>query len=178
MLYVGRLVREKGIEDLLQALAGLSSGLSWRVRIVGDGPLRALVETHAARDHRIEYVPWTREEQLLGEYASAGIFVHPARWPEPFGRTVVEALHAGLPVVVPEEGAAADIAGDAGVTFANSDVASLTHALTALLTDPQKQRELGERGPSRAKRFSKNVVVPELLRILGSVRKSGHGSPQ
>ena len=174
ILYAGRLTLEKGTDTLLRALERLPREVEWRARIIGDGPLRELVEKSASGDSRIEYVSWMSEHELADEYASAGIFVHPARWPEPFGRTILEAMHAGLPVIIPEAGAAVALAGDAGVTFKNGDPLSLSQALVSLLTDASRRKELGQRGPARARLFSKEAVVPGLLQMLESVHNSVH----
>jgi glycosyltransferase involved in cell wall biosynthesis len=103
MLYVGRLTEEKGIDLLLEAFARLDPASSWKLKIIGDGPLKSLVEQEAAKNSSIEYSGWLQQEQLQQEYAKAALFVHPARWPEPFGRTIVEAMHASLPVIVPRQ---------------------------------------------------------------------------
>lgn len=166
LLYVGRLVPEKGVDIFFEALTRLPQDLSWSARIVGNGPMRSMVEGKVRADARIRYDPWMNTEELTSAYARAGVFVHPARWPEPFGRTIVEAMHAGLPVVVPEHGAAADITGDAGVTFKNGDSAALARAITQLLKEPGTLEERAQRGIRRSALYEKHAIVPTLLRRL------------
>lgn len=175
LLYVGRLSYEKGLDVFLRALAGLP-GNSWRLRIVGEGPEHADLEHLAQSLHikeHIEIVPWMSQEALAREYASADVLVVPSRVPEPFGRVIVEAMHAGLPIIVPKTGGAAWVAGDAGVTFNGGSEASLRAALVSL-QDAVRRRELGEKGKARATEFSVERVGKELERLLAScTRMSG-----
>ena len=124
---------------------------------------------NARADGRIEYTKWLEEEDLVRAYARADIFVHPARWPEPFGRTIVEAMHAGVPVIVPRESGSRWVAGEGGMTFENGDPDSLLAAMSALVRDPSRRRMMGEKGRARAWEFSKDVVLPQLLHALDVV---------
>ena len=169
LLYVGRLTKEKGIDALLEALRLLPKELPWKARIVGDGEERERVEAAASMDQRITYRGWTTASALVDEYAAAGVFVHPVRWPEPFGRTIVEAMHMSLPVIVPSWGASASIAAGACVEFKNGDAHSLAKAIETLLREPQKARELGKEGARISSHYARAHVAPLFLKMIERV---------
>lgn len=168
-LYVGRLSRDKGIDTLLRALSMLPAGKSWDAHIVGEGERdrdfhELAVELGIAQ--RVTFVPWSAERKLEAEYAAADVLVHPARWPEPFGRTIVEAMARAIPVIVPERGGSAWAAGEAGLAFRNGDQDSLVHAMSVLLSHPETWNRLSVAGPTRARTFSTDAVVPRLIQSL------------
>ncbi len=171
ILYVGRLSYEKGPDLLVDALSSLSSK-EWHARIIGDGPMRKKIEEqirHYGLEKRIEITGWHDSATLSKEYAIADIFVLPSRVPEPFGRTVVEAMHAGLPVIVPKRGGAAWVAGEGGISFENGDPASLAHAIEKFLDDASLRRQRAEKGKERARDFAVTVVGPVLEAELSNL---------
>jgi starch synthase len=109
LLYVGFLRDSKGVRYLVDAMEALPE--TFELTVVGGGPeadaLRSRAASGGAAD-RIEFtgqVPYDRVEQA---YADADVFVHPGVWPEPFGRTILEAMQAGLPVVATNVGGPAE----------------------------------------------------------------------
>lgn len=174
LLYTGRFTHDKGTDLLLEALACITE-LPWRLRMVGDGPQRDLCRSMIEKytfGSRVEMIHWIDPQALQQEYARADIFVHPARWPEPFGRTVAEAMSMGLPVIVPEQGGAAWIAGDAGTTFQNGSKKELQKAIERLTVDATLRMRLGQKGRERVQTFSKDVVIPQLESVLRTVYNS------
>jgi glycosyltransferase involved in cell wall biosynthesis len=168
LLYTGRFTYDKGTDLLLESLSHITE-FSWHLRMVGDGSqkdlCRAMIEKYKFGS-RVEMIHWIDPQALQQEYARADIFIHPARWPEPFGRTVVEAMGYGLPVIVPRQGAAAWIAGDAGLTFENGNKKGLRAAIEKLSKDPSLRAQLGQKGRERAQQFAKDKIVPQLEDVL------------
>ncbi|ELZ97729.1 group 1 glycosyl transferase [Haloferax sulfurifontis ATCC BAA-897] len=110
LLFVGSLIREKGVKYLIESLSHLSSDIS--LRVVGTGDQRQPLESLANRlevNSRIDFTGQIPYEQLCQYYTDADLFVHPGVWPEPFGRTLLEAMQAGLPVVATNLGGPAEI---------------------------------------------------------------------
>jgi glycosyltransferase involved in cell wall biosynthesis len=140
VLSVGRLVWEKGHQDLLRAVAllRLRGRRDVRVLIVGEGPeegvLRAL-----ARDLELEEVVELRGGIAHGEmpavYARASCLVLaslPVRfWEEQFGMVLAEAMAAGVPVVASTSGAIPEVLGAEAAFFAPGDWVGLAQALAA-----------------------------------------------
>ncbi len=94
-LFLGRVEAEKGVEDLIAA----ATAAKVRLKIVGEGPLRAPL---SAAHPGIRFTGWLDREGMLKEARTARALVMPSRYPEPFGLVVAEASLSGLPVVLSE----------------------------------------------------------------------------
>ena len=158
---VGRAVEKKGYEDLLQALAGLPAGLSWRMVHVGDGPrlpsLRGRAEELgiAARIDWRGAQPLTRIKEAYGE---ADLFALASRIAANGDRdglpnVLMEAQSAGIPCVSTHVSAIPEliIEGLTGLLVPPGDTHALAGALERLITDPKLRRSLGDAGRKRVR---------------------------
>lgn len=159
-LYVGRMVREKGIFDLLAAYEKMSPQARKKISLVyvGDGPDRAQLLRRAAsiEPEKVHWVGFVHREQLPAYYALAYAAVLPTL-SDPWGLVVNEAMACGLPVIVTDAaGCAADLVGDMwnGVVISPGDVTQLSYALDALAADVGLHRTMGQRSRERIARFS------------------------
>ncbi|SCG60878.1 glycosyltransferase family 4 protein [Micromonospora halophytica] len=98
VLYVGRLVANKGLDTLIEAFRAFEDP-SARLLVVGKGPLRPAVDEAARRDPRIVAVGPLTQDELGSAYAAADLFVLPSHY-EPWGLVVAEAQANGLRVAV------------------------------------------------------------------------------
>jgi len=167
LLFVGRLIPQKGCDHLLAAMkiiAGTRSDA--RLLIAGDGPERRSLERAAAESgiaERIEFTGWLGRDELISLYRAADLFVaSPARGPggetEAFGLVFVEAALAGLPTVATRSGGIADIVidGDTGVLVAENDPQDFARAVLGLLSDQELAQRMGEAARTRAEaRFTR-----------------------
>lgn len=104
--YVGSLQSRKGVKYLIRALSHLPKGV--RLTVAGDGPeLNALkdLSEHLSLGQRINFLGEVDYEDIHEIYSSSDVFVHPGIWPEPFGRTTIESLQAGTPIITTNIGA-------------------------------------------------------------------------
>jgi glycosyltransferase involved in cell wall biosynthesis len=152
ILFAGRLVREKGLDDLLHALASLTH-LAWRLVIAGDGPERETYQALALQlglSERVEFLGWLNDSGLDYLYTQAAFMVVPSRWPEPFGMVGPEAMVRGLPVIAYATGGIQDwlIDGETGLAVSPGDLSSLSQAIRRLLEDPDLRRQMGLRARS------------------------------
>jgi glycosyltransferase involved in cell wall biosynthesis len=171
LLSVGRLDREKNPGLLLDVLAVLrSSDHSWRLLIVGDGPLRASLETRIAEldlGGAVEmrgYVPIDGE--LPDLYRSSDAFLH-VSWTEGVPQVLFEAFAAGLPVVATEVGGVARAAGDAALLIPPGDAASAASAVSLLARDPALRRRLVAEGLARVGEHTMEAETRRLVDFLG-----------
>ncbi|GLH76785.1 glycosyl transferase [Bradyrhizobium sp. SSBR45G] len=136
-----RLARWKGQHVLIEALARLPSA---HCIIVGDAlfgeqdyaaELRRQVAELGLGD-RVHFLGHRSDVPLLMQAVDA--MVHPSIDPEPFGRTLIEAMLAGVPVIATDAGAAPDILehGRAGMLVPPGDARALAEALDAVLAEP------------------------------------------
>jgi glycosyltransferase involved in cell wall biosynthesis len=150
--YLGRLVAQKGVLDLLDALELLPPHVG--LRLIGDGALRARIVARAAelglRD-RVELVAWTND--VPAELRRLDALALPSRttptWKEQFGRVLVEAMSSGVPVVGSSSGEIPQVIGDGGLIYPEGDIPALAAALGRLDADPALRADLGRRGRAR-----------------------------
>lgn len=152
--YVGRLIEAKGVLDLVEALAGLPERT--RLRLVGDGTLRGVLEQHArerglaARVQVLPAVSSTAVPEVLRQLDVLVLPSHTTRnWKEQFGRILIEAMSCGVPVVGSSSGEIPNVIGDAGLVFPERDVEALQTSLLRLLQEAGLRRELAQRGRKR-----------------------------
>jgi alpha-1,6-mannosyltransferase len=130
VLYVGRLSREKGVFELLEAAA--RSADPWPLRLVGSGPLEEAVRTRAQRlglGARISFRPYSRDpERLARRYAAARCVVMPGEH-ETFGLAALEAAACGAPVAACATAPALAHLGGLGHRFVPGDPADLDRAI-------------------------------------------------
>jgi glycosyltransferase involved in cell wall biosynthesis len=169
ILYVGEISERKGVPDLVRALPKLPS--RYELRIVGDGPLiddlseliaDLGVSNRTMLTGRIDY-DWIPEQ-----YAQADLFVHPGVWPEPFGRTIIEAMQAGLPVVCTDVGGPADIVREPELRYPPGDVTALAEAIERA---GRVDRDVTEQNREYVRsKFSPQSVASRVIDVYERVR--------
>ncbi|HUZ80315.1 MAG TPA: glycosyltransferase family 4 protein [Thermoplasmata archaeon] len=182
ILYVGRIDPEqKGLDDLLRAVALLERPEAVSVRLVGEDwggatALRSLA-TGLGIDHVIIWTGAVPQDSLRREYASADLFVLPSHF-EPFGIVLLEAMAAGLPVLATRVGGIPEVVAD-GVTGSlvpSGDPSALAHALDRLASDPLLRTRLGDCGRTRALDFSWPRLIPKFLELFHELVRDASGS--
>ncbi|HLZ16161.1 MAG TPA: glycosyltransferase family 4 protein [Cyclobacteriaceae bacterium] len=129
IVFVGRLVSDKGADDLVRSLAVLKSrGIAISCTIIGDGPekdqLNLLIGNHALEKSVTLKGP-LKGLALVAEINAHKIMVIPSRWPEPFGIVVLEGLACGCRIVCSAGGGLPEAANGFGLLFPNHDVVAL-----------------------------------------------------
>ena len=149
-----RLVPEKGVDLLLQAVAKLPG--VWQLRIAGDGPERpSLVRLAQELDitHRVQFDGPIVSEQIPAYLQQLDVLVLASRslpsWKEQFGRVLVEAMACGVAVVGANSGEIPHVIGDAGLVFPEDDVQTLQTHLHHLMQSPTLRNTLGNAGRQR-----------------------------
>jgi glycosyltransferase involved in cell wall biosynthesis len=169
VLYVGRLVRSKGLPVLLKALADLP-GI--RLTVAGDGPERSRVEAQAEAlgiHDRTTFLGAVDPARREGLFRASKLFVMPSLWEEPFGIVGVEALAAGLPVVASRVGGIPDWLTAGGVLFGRGDSTELARHLDTLLADGGLRSRLAREAPAAARRFSLEAHLDKVLPVVRAV---------
>jgi glycosyltransferase involved in cell wall biosynthesis len=153
--YLGRLVPEKGVFDLVNAIFGLPGHI--RLRMIGDGVLRQAIMIVAGGigiGDRVELRPSVGSTEVPAALAEIDLLVLPSHttpsWKEQFGRVLIEAMSCGVPVLGSSSGEIPHVIGDAGLTFPEGDVAALRMAIARIATDRGLRADLARRGRVRA----------------------------
>lgn len=138
LVTVSRLHPEKRIGTLLEAHRQVHEKRPLGLVIYGDGPLRRLLRRRVSRSSGVHLAGYTRDrDELAGALASADALLHGSA-AETYGLVVAEAICSGLPVVVPSEGGAADLAGpDHSETYPAGDARACAAAIERLLDRPR-----------------------------------------
>jgi glycosyltransferase involved in cell wall biosynthesis len=156
-LFVGRLVRTKGVEHLLYALEILRDlrGSELDFVVAGEGPRRDRLARLAARLglQRVRFAGQVPEDEKWRMLRSCSLFVLPSI-AESFGLALLEAMSIGRPVVASRVGGVPEVVGDAGIIVPAGSPPALARAIGALLDDPGRARHLGAAAAARASRFT------------------------
>ncbi|MBM3118536.1 MAG: glycosyltransferase family 4 protein [Chloroflexi bacterium] len=141
----------KGLTYLLEALALLHQKHNLELIVVGKGAdtdmIRKLIGNLRIRDY-VKFIAEIDTSELVNQYRSASIVVAPSTY-EGFGLPVAEAMACGAPVVTTTAGALPEVVGDAGILVPPADVKALVEAISALMDNPAKRRQLSEIGRRR-----------------------------
>lgn len=97
-LYLGRLEKNKGISNMLEAFKQINNN-EILLHIAGKGSEEELVNEYCESDKRIKYIGFLKEEELSIELMNCDILIIPSIWPEPFGRVILDAYKYCLPVI-------------------------------------------------------------------------------
>lgn len=177
ILTLGRMVRRKGFDTAIQALAVLvKRGEDVMLVVAGDGPdrqhLHELAFTLGVSD-RVRFLGPIDHEELPGLYAACDVFVMAARSDGPdvegFGIVYLEANLLGKPVIGTRTGGVPDavIDGETGLLVAPSDPDALAHAISKLRQDTGLAARLGMQGRKRAvERFDPAMQMKPLAEFL------------
>jgi colanic acid/amylovoran biosynthesis glycosyltransferase len=155
VLSVGRLHWKKGLDDALRAVArAIDGGTAVEYRIAGEGPEReklSYLRHHLGLDDHVELLGSTRHAEVVELLAWADVLLLPSL-SEGISNAALEAMAAGLPVVVTDCGGMREVVADDvdGFVVAVGDVAAMAGRLGQLATDPVLRRRLGTAAARRA----------------------------
>jgi len=146
MLFVGQVIRGKGLDLLLEAAAQLQG--EWRLDVVGEGRQLEECRQQAGRlgiAERVNFAGWVPHTELEAWYRRASFTVVPSRWPEPFGMIGLESMSRGRPVIAFDSGGIRDwLAHEvSGLLVRPDDIEALRYSLQQAVSTPGLVRRLG-----------------------------------
>jgi glycosyltransferase involved in cell wall biosynthesis len=149
IMFVGRLIPEKGVFDVMKALMMMKTRA--RLIIIGDGADRAHLEKDALTlgiSDQVEFRGAMPPEDTRQAYQETWLTVFPSHWPEPFGFTGIESFLNHRPTVAYNVGGVSEwlVDGKNGMLVKPQDTAGLAHAMDTLLQDPLRCQEMGAWG--------------------------------
>lgn len=177
IVFVGRLVSDKGADDLLKALGILSAkGLPFNCTIVGDGPEKEkLVQlvTEQQLEGRVVFRGALRGEELVCAMNEHKIMVVPSKWPEPFGIVALEGLACGCRMVCSAEGGLAEAVSNYGLLYPNNNIAVLANTIeTALQQGAPEHNEMEQINAYLNTRTSAAVSM-QYMKLFSELKKTG-----
>ncbi len=156
LLFVGRVVFQKGLDVLFRALAALPTELDWELEIIGDGDARPALTLEAAQlgiAPRITFSGWQDRALIAERYRAADLFVFPSR-DEGMPNVVLEAMASGLPIVATAIAGSEELVrdGENGHLVPPESAPALTDALARLIAQPETRRAMGRTSRERIER--------------------------
>lgn len=173
-LFVGRLVRAKGVFDLIEAYGKLSDEIRAKVGLlfVGDGPDRAALQHQAAHFESVQFAGFVHREELPEFYALADALIFPTH-SDTWGLVVNEAMACGLPVISTKvAGCAADLLeeGCNGTVTSPGSVSELASAMARLAEDSTRRKEMASRSIERIANYSPEAWADGLVKTMEYLR--------
>jgi glycosyltransferase involved in cell wall biosynthesis len=170
---VGRLVKKKGFDVLINAFAELQSltNSECELIIAGAGPEESLLVTQIESlklHNKIKLTGWI--DDVFGFLKDADIFVLPSL-EEPFGIVVLEAMALGLPIITTDTPGPLEVLDEKSAWFCKiGDVNSLAHTLQLACDNLDERSRKGTNALAKFKQsFSKQAVIPEFLALFDSL---------
>jgi glycosyltransferase involved in cell wall biosynthesis len=171
VLFVGSLFNRRRLPDLIAAFARATDGMArTRLVIVGDDrswPREDLPAVAASFGlaRRVDFRSYVAEDELAALYGGASVFAFLSEY-EGFGLTPLEALAAGVPIVVLDTPIAREVYGEAAVYVEADDIEGTAAQLRRLLREPHAGRAVLDRAPAVLSRYSWDRAAERTLEHL------------
>lgn len=184
LLFVGRVVEEKGVGDVLKAVHELQADVpDVRLLIVGDGQERERFSRYVQElglSGKALFVGHVPPARVSDYYGAADVFIGPSKkaadgWTEGLGLTFIEAMHAGLPVVATRSGGIVDSVQHevTGLLVQENSPAEIAAAVKRLLLEPELVREIVRNGrAAAAEKYSWPAVAQKFSTLFTDVVQS------
>ncbi len=173
LVFLGRLVSQKGCDTLIQALDLLKrEGRQPALTIIGDGPDRRRLEqlvAHLELQNQVQFIGTLSGEGLVQELNQHRVIVIPSRYNEAFGIVALEGLACGLLPIVSERGGLTDAVGPHGLTFLNEDAGSLARQIREVLRDPGLAERLLDGVEAHLNQFKSRQIAKRYLAVIERV---------
>jgi len=184
LVFVGRLVEEKGVADLLQAVAQLRADLpDVTAMIVGDGQDRAALQELARSlnlEDRVAFPGWVDSATVPAWLTAADAFIGPSRrgpggWVESQGLAFIEAMAAGLPVVATRLGGIPDavVHGETGLLVDERSPQQIAAAIQRLCDDPAFAQSLAGKARAHAAPYARSKSARSFSDLFASLLSEG-----
>ena len=158
LLYLGRLEPLKGVHTVVQAMQRLDALVSLDILGAGDPDYTAALKaavTQAGMQERVQFLGAAKRSEVPQVLAQHDVLLFASEWDEPFARSVLEGMAAGLVVVGTTTGGTGEILveGETGLTFAAGDAAQLAAQVQRLVADPELRRRLAQSSRQNVRQY-------------------------
>ncbi len=167
--YVGRIVEEKGLTEMVEALAHCPPDVN--LAFVGTGPFQPELERFVRerkRQSQVHFLPLRPREELPEVMSALDVLLLPsrttARWKEQFGRVIIECHGCRTPVIGSDSGAIPEVIGNGGLVVPEQNSAALAAAICKLRDNPELRQKMAEAGFRQAHDIYSWPKVAALMR--------------
>jgi len=180
IVYSGRINKDKGVSELIDAMLQLEKFPTIKLMILGssffndstgeDVFINNLKNKAEAIKDRIVFTGFIPYRQVPAYLHIADIAVLPSMWEEPFGLTIVEAMAAGLPLITTRSGGIPEICeGVATIVDKENVVNNLASAILDLYQHPEKREQMAKASIERARLFDKETFARNFFEALENI---------
>ncbi len=173
--FVGRLVSDKGVSVLLEAMARLhAQGIRLHLTVVGDGPEAPALHRQCVALGLSKWVFFEGEktgEALADLLQRHRVLAVPSVWPEPFGIVALEGLACGCVVVASNAGGLPEALGGLGVLVPAGDAAALAEALARIWAQPFDYLSAPERVAAHLSAHTRDAVAERYLALIDEIAR-------
>ncbi|MDA0208793.1 glycosyltransferase family 4 protein [Desertifilum tharense] len=170
LVFLGRLVSDKGVDLLLEALGSLQKeGLTPHLTIIGTGPEEANLRQQVSAlnlENQVEFAGTKRDRELATLLNQHQILVVSSRWSEPFGIVALEGIACGCVAIGSNQGGLPDAIGKCGVTFPNGDSQALATLLKELLQNPSQLEGYRQSAIAHLAKHTRSAVSQAYLETI------------
>lgn len=179
LIFTGRVIPEKGIDKLIQAMLLLKEYQHIRLLVLGSSFyaneqtdnefVSNLKERARELGDRLIFTGYTPYEKVPSMLALANVAVLPSVWDEPFGMACLEAMSMGLPVITTDRGGIKEVANSSTAIIVPADdrlPSRLAVAILDLYNAPDRCKEMGQQAHLTAQYFSKDIFAQKLFLSL------------
>ncbi|HKI02151.1 MAG TPA: glycosyltransferase family 4 protein [Thermoanaerobaculia bacterium] len=170
LMFLGRLVSDKGVDILLEALGLLAArGLRPGLTVVGDGPERPALEAQARQlgiADQVRFLGSRQGEEIVRLLNAHRVLVVPSLYNEPFGIAALEGIACGCLVIGSRGGGLKEAIGDCGLLFRNGDPGELAGLLEVVLADPDRFAPPAEKVAGHLARHGSRAMVQAYIRVI------------
>ena len=177
IVYSGRVNKDKGVSELIDALLSLKDVPNIKLMIIGgtfygntgneNHFVRSLKDKAKKIEDKIVFTGFVPYSQIPNYLHLADIAALPSMWDEPFGLTIVEAMATGLPLITTRSGGIPEICeGVACIVNRKNVVNDLTSAIRDLYEHPEKREQMSKASIERAKLFDKETFCQNFFKAL------------
>jgi glycosyltransferase involved in cell wall biosynthesis len=174
LLFVGRLVSDKGCSIFIRALSELKSeGLEFGATIMGDGSEVGSLKNLAKDlevDSQIDFAGLVTHDRAQAMRRHKVLIV-PSLWKEPFGLVAIEGIACGCAVIASDIGGLPEAVGPCGVLFEPGDVKSLASHIRELMQAAPAREAFVAAGAEHLKQFDAKDVAARYLSLFASLRE-------
>ncbi|MDD5199703.1 MAG: glycosyltransferase family 4 protein [Terrimicrobiaceae bacterium] len=173
LIFVGRIVSDKGCDILLNALARLARrGCTPRLTIVGQGPEETALRQQAASlgiQKQVTFAGPLQGDALARMLNRHRVLVVPSRWAEPFGIVALEGIECGCCVIGSAEGGLPEAIGPCGFTFPNGNNVALAETIEFVLNNPDAVAQKLAAAPAHLKKHQGDTIARRYLKLFSEL---------
>lgn len=155
ILFIGKLDPSKGIQNIIPLIDYNKA----EFLVAGYGPMENMVKNSPAK-----YLGWTEPSKA---YSHADIVIVPSLWEEPFGRTAIEAMSHGIPVIASNIGGLKDIVinGKTGFLVEPKNITEWKSKINLLVNNLKLRQEMGKNALNAAKQYSIEKIAKQVREV-------------